>query len=114
VYQLAMAFAANANTEITKEIPDAIRIKLTTARIPIDPKSIAEAMAAELKRLHDDSHKFAVLTRELQALGQVLERERLNFKSVLKFSERPQVKELLTRLRSSFSEALSADDNEAA
>jgi CRP-like cAMP-binding protein len=36
----------------------------------------------------------------------VLERERLNFKSVSQLSERPPVKELLTRLRSSFAEAL--------
>jgi hypothetical protein len=114
LYQLAMAFAADANSKITKEIPEAIRIKLTTARIQMDPKSMAEAMAAELKQLHDDSHKFAVLTRELQVLGQMFERERLNFKSVLKFSERPQVEELLTRLRSAFAEALSADENEAA
>ena len=64
-----MAFAANANTKITKEIPDAIKLKLTTDLITTEPTKLADAMSQEQKEIDNQSHKFACLTRELHALG---------------------------------------------
>jgi hypothetical protein len=106
VYQLALAFAANANTKITKEIPEIIRLKLTTDLIAREPEEIAAAAFEELKNIADKSHKFAYLTRALHALGLMLETERLNYKSIAKFSKRAEVTNLLQRLQTDFAAEL--------
>ena len=55
VYQLAMAFAANANAKITKEIPETIRLKLSTQRIDVEPAQIVDGLFAELVKLDEES-----------------------------------------------------------
>jgi hypothetical protein len=114
IYQLAMAFAGNANTKITKEIPETLRLKLTTNRITREPGEIATAMFNELKQIDNESHKFACLIRELHALGLLLETQRLNFKSISRFPERTEVKNLIKRLQSEFADELADQDRDAA
>ena len=108
VYQLALSYATNANSKI-KEMLETIRLKLTTDRISAEPSQIVSAMFAELKKLDDESHKFASLTRELYALGLMLEREKLSFISIAKFSKRAEVIALVGRLKSEFAQDLAPD-----
>ena len=103
VYQLAMAFAANSNSIITKEIPEVIRIKLTTNLVGKEPEQIAQELFTRLKSIDNESHKFSSLTRELHTLGFLLERERLSFKKLVKLSRTPEVKGMLDRLKTEFS-----------
>ena len=106
VYQLALAFAATANTTITKEIPEAIRLKLTTNKLNADINHIAEDSFKYLKELEIQSHKFSILTRELEALAGLLQTENLTFKNVLKFNENPEVRASVERLEREFANEL--------
>lgn len=102
VYQLAMAFAANSNTVITKEIPEAIRIKLSTDLIDKEPEQMAEEMFSRLQDIDNESHRFASLIRELHTLGLLLESERLSFQKLVKISQRPEVAAISSRLKTEF------------
>lgn len=113
VYQLALAFAANANAKITKEIPETIRLKLTTNKLNADIKHIADESFKYLKELEEQSHKFSILTRELEALAGLLQTENLTFKNVLKFNEKPEVKASVERLKKEFANELEARSNVA-
>jgi hypothetical protein len=113
VYQLAMAYAANSNTVIVKEIPEAIRLKLTTNQIQADFKSMADEMARELRRIDDESHKFALLVRELHALGLMLEVERFRFKGLAQFKDRDSVKQLVSRLAAPFADQIAHHEQES-
>ena len=110
VYQLALAFAANANAKVANEIPETIRLKLTTSKLNAEIKHIAEESFKYLKELEEKSHKFGVLTRELEALAGLLQTENLTFKNVLAFNEKPEVKASIERLRNEFSNELKAHD----
>jgi hypothetical protein len=111
VYQLAMAFAANANTKITKEIPETIRLKVTTGLIAKGPKQLADELFQELWEIDNQSHKFASLTRVLHDLGHMLETKRLNFKSIVKLHGQPEVKQLINRLQTEFASELENGSN---
>ena len=108
VYQLALAFAVDANAKVTKEIPEAIRLKLTTNKLGADIKHIAEKSFEHLKELDEKSHKFAGLTRELEALAGTLQTENLSFKKVLAFHEKPVVRAAIERLENEFADELRA------
>ena len=110
IYQAAIAFIANANTQITKEIPDLIRLKLTTDRIASEPGEIAEAMFEKLKGINEESLKYACLTHGLHELSLMLETEPLRFKRITKFSQRVAVKNLLNRLRNDFADEIAQEE----
>lgn len=114
VYQLAIAFSANSNTVITKEIPDTIKLKLTSDRIVEETKEIVDSLFKTLKEIDAESHKYACLTRELHALGHMLETERLSFKGIVKLAERVEVKNLLARLKADFADELEQDEQSIA
>ena len=114
VYQLALAFAVNANAKVMKEIPEAIRLKLTTQKLGADIKVIAEKSFGHLRELDEKSHKFAGLTRELEALVGTLQTENLSFKNVLAFHEKPGVKAAIERLEREFADELKAHREVAA
>jgi acetyl esterase/lipase len=104
-----MAFIANANTKITKEIPENVRLKCTTDRIAREPEQIAEALFASVREIDEESHKYPCLTHALQTLSHMLETERLSFKSIVRFSERVEVKNLLHRLQTDFADELAQE-----
>ena len=110
IYQAAIAFIANANTQITKEIPDLIRLKLTTDRIASEPGKIAEAMFEKLKGIKEESLKYACLTHGLHELSLMSETEPLRFKRITKFSQRVAVKNLLNRLRNDFADEIAQEE----
>lgn len=107
-YQLALSFAANSNAQVSKEIPEMIRLKLTTSKISDDIDKIVEDSFKRLEELQKESHKFEILTRELEALAGMLQTENLTFKKVLKFRNQPRVKASVVLLRKEFSQELDA------
>ena len=113
VYQLALAFAETANAMVTNEIPETIRLKLTTTKLNADIKRIAEESFKHMKELEDKSHKFSVLTRELEALAGMFQTENFTFKNVLAFNEKAEVKESIERLRREFSNEIKTHDDVA-
>lgn len=108
IYQLTSAFAVNANAKVTQEIPETIRLKLTTDELGSDIKHIAEKCFEHLKELDEKSHKFAGLTRELEALAGTLQTEKLSFKNVLAFHQKPVVSAATERLEKEFEAELKA------
>lgn len=106
VYQLALSFAVNSNAQVSKEVPETIRLKLRTTKIDVDIEKIVEESFQHLQKLHEESHKFAVLTRELEALAGMLQTEDLTFKKVLAFRNQAAVKASVDRLEKAFSDQL--------
>ena len=58
--------------------------------------------------MDEKSHKFAGLTRELEALAGTLQTENLSFKKVLAFHEKPVVRAAIERLENEFADELRA------
>lgn len=104
-FQSAMAYASSANSMITQEVPEAMRMLCTTNRNPLDHASMGRRMVEDLRRVHDKSFKFAVLERELHALSLMLEQEKLNWKAIATFSQRVEVQQLIQRLTAQVLEA---------
>ena len=109
VFQHAMAYATNANSRICKEIPEAIRLRMTTDRIAADHGEVAEQMFQDLQGIQKEGYPFANLLREVHALGLLLEAERMSLKAVADFSNKQEVRELISRLEASFPEESGAD-----
>jgi len=103
IFQSAMAYSTSANSQITKEFPEAMRLRMITDRISIEHESMAEKMVADLREIHDDGFKFAALLRELHVLTLLLEAETLSLKDIANFHKRPEVKQMLERLSTAFS-----------
>jgi hypothetical protein len=101
-FQLAMAHTTSTNSEITKEFPEVIRIRMKTDRIATDHKTLAEKLAADLEELHIKGARFGPLLHELHTLGRLLEAERLSLKRVGKFSKRMEVVEMIARLEEKY------------
>lgn len=59
-----------------------------------------------MKKLDDQSHKFAHLLSAMQVIAAELEQQKLNFKSVRTFANRPTVVKALSDLSEIFSEEL--------
>jgi hypothetical protein len=106
VYQLALAYAANANTKVTTEIPETIRMKLDSKELNADIKDIASQCFNDLKEMNEKSHKFAILSRELEEIAGTLQTENLTFKNVLAFHEKSAVKASIERLERAFADEL--------
>jgi hypothetical protein len=68
IYQYAMAFIANANTVITKEIPETIRIKHATDRIASEPEQIATSLFQILKKNEDSPQQATGYQKENRLL----------------------------------------------
>lgn len=106
VDQLLGAFLTSANSVILHEIPDTIRIRLTTDRITSLHSEIVDHAFQHLEKLQERSHKYASLTRELQAIALLLETEKMSFKTVKTLAQRTEVGSCLERLRTAFEEDL--------
>ena len=107
VYQHALAFATNANAIVTKEIPDTIRLKLTTDEISATTESIVENALSHLHKLHEESFEYGILTQELLNIADTLQAEPMKLKNIYKFRKKPEVISAIERLERSFSNKLS-------
>ena len=111
-FQLALSFAANKNSVLTKEIPETIRLKLSKQFAMDEPEVIVEKTFQDLWKIDEASHRFAHLTRVLHELSRMLEKERMTFKHVGKFRNRPEVKTLLVDLEREFARDLADNGDE--
>lgn len=106
VYQLALAFAVNANFKVVKEIPEIIRLNLTTTKISADIAQVVESSMELVQQFDTESHKLSALTRELEVVAGTLQTEDMRFKSVLAFRNKPEIKASVVRLEMAFVEEL--------
>jgi hypothetical protein len=113
VYQHAMAYANDAHSRITMEIPEVLRIRTTTDLISADHENIAAKLLADLHEIHSDGFRFATLISELHTLGRLLESVPLSQKAVAIFHKRPEVQAIVARLRSEFPDAVIAPELKA-
>ncbi|OYQ40116.1 hypothetical protein CHU94_12365 [Rhodoferax sp. TH121] len=107
VYQSAMAFFTSANAVLVKQIPDAIKIKLTTTRIEHAHTEVVEEGFKEAKLQQEKSQRYVQLIAELQVLSAALESERFRFAELKSFRNKAEVKASIDRLKSLFAEDLS-------
>ena len=108
VYQSAMAFFTSANAVLVKQIPDVIRVQLTTNCIQQSHKVVAEECFNVAEKQQDQSHKYAQLIAELQILSAALESERVRFKNLKEFRNKTEVKDSIARLNKTFQHDLSS------
>lgn len=106
VYELALLFAVNANFKVTKEIPETIRLKLTTNKISADIAQVVKKDIELVQKLDADSHKYTVLTRELMVVAGTLQTEDMNFKNIQAFRHKPEIKASVERLEKKFYDEL--------
>ncbi|MNY44891.1 hypothetical protein D3C86_1799560 [compost metagenome] len=101
-----MAYFISANVVLAKQIPDVIRMKLTTTRIQKSHAEVVEQGFQEASEQQNQSQKYALLVAELQILSAALESERVRFKNLKKFRNKLEVQESLARLKKAFPEDL--------
>lgn len=98
-YQKAMAYYTTANSVLVKEIPEVIRVKLTSDRIDTQHAEIVNHGFDVAKEQDDGSHKYVQLVAELQILSAALESERYRFKNLNNFRKKTEVQESLQRIK---------------
>ena len=98
-YQKAMAYYTTANSVLVKEIPEIIRLKLTSDRIDRPHAEIVNHGFDVANEQADGSHKYVPLVAELQILSAALESERYKFKNLNKFRNKTEVQESLKRIK---------------
>lgn len=105
-YQAAIAFFAAANTVLVNQIPDVLRVKLTTDKISSPFAEVAEEAFEEARKQQNLSHKYVELLTALQDLSSALESKRFKFKNLGDFRNTTQAKETIARLNRVFGEEL--------
>ncbi len=103
-YQLALAYITNANSLLTKEIVDTIRLKITTDKINVEAEEMIEKMFLAAKQEHEDGYRFSELVHQIQLVSDVLEREPMTFKQVEKFRNKKTVKSVISMLEREYKE----------
>lgn len=101
-YQLALAFVNSSNSIITKEITSAIRVRLETDRISAPIEEVVDKAFIELKRLHDESHRYSLITEQLQLIADRLEKEKMGFSSIKRFNKDQVVKSAISCIEDEF------------
>ncbi|WP_221301290.1 hypothetical protein [Rehaibacterium terrae] len=100
-YQVALSFHHSANAVIVKEIPHAIRAKLSGG-VDAPHSEIVSRAYDELAKLHRESERFAPLLSALQAIASELEQENLSFKQVRTFHKRKVAVDAVKDLNTAF------------
>lgn len=98
-YQKAMAFYTSANSILVKEIPEVLRVKLTSDRINTPYSELAAEAFIVAKQQDEGSHKYVQFVAELQILSAALESERYRFKDFGKFRSKPAVSESMENMK---------------
>jgi hypothetical protein len=109
LYQAAAAFVFNSNGQMG-ELLETIRLKIDRGRVDVPAKVIFKDAIATLDELDANSQRFAVLTRALHKISQMLEQEKMTFKNATKFSRRPDLKKLLAELEAQLKDELDVEE----
>jgi len=98
-YQKAMTYYTTANSVVVKEIPEAIRARLTSDRYDTPHAELAKHGLDVAKEQDENSNNFLQLVAELQLLSGELECERYRFKDLYKFRNKKEVQDSLQRVK---------------
>jgi uncharacterized membrane-anchored protein YhcB (DUF1043 family) len=107
-YQLALSRHMALNSVVVNEIPLAIQAQLD-GNVAATPQAIVDHSFAELKPMNEQSDHFATLHNALHRLSTELEKERLSFNKVHKFSKRSAVQSLVKELSDFYAMDLESD-----
>ncbi len=110
-YQHALAYFTSANSVLEHEIPETIRVKLTTNKFKYPHSQFCEESFKHAKEQDDESHKYLCLIDEFVFLSKALESERYRFKTIEKFRNKPKVVESIKRIKKSLA---SLEENSSA
>jgi len=102
IYQEALADIEHANSVISHEIPNSIRVSLEKGEAFYDHNNSADLMAKTAREQHDVQFRYQNFFIELHRLGLILERVKMSLKFVAKFQNKKDVQEILEKLRSEF------------
>lgn len=107
-FQSVMVYASTTNGLFTQEIPEAIRKLAAMPDGKRDRKADAEGMAKDVQTKHDEQFVFAQFTHSLHVLSLLLEQTRLSRKAIAKFNLRPDVRDVVQKLRATYPEEVEA------
>ena len=102
VYQQVMAFVTSNVELMQHEITDTIKAKITTDSINADRKKIVKDAFELLHKIQKESHEFAYLSEELQAIASLLEQEKLSIKKVKTFKDKKEVIHSISNIKSRY------------
>jgi hypothetical protein len=102
IFQSAHAKIDFANIEICGDIPNAARQLIKNNKSDADISAAASKMIEHAKKVHDELFEYAEFFKQLHKLGLLLESERLSLKSVAKFCEKSEVKDIIDALRKEY------------
>jgi hypothetical protein len=97
-YQHATSYYTGANSVITKEIPEVIRVKVSGELINNSHHEIIESAFQTAREQNEKSHVYVQLISEFQDLATALETERFTFKNLINFKKNKNVKISLKRV----------------
>lgn len=106
LYQLALARYASLNTIVVEEIPRAVAAHLSGS-FEADSAEIVATAEKELKPMMPKSEHFAHLSSALHQISAILERERLSFSKLAKFTKRKDVEQIIGMVRMHYATELS-------
>lgn len=110
LYQHATAFYTSANSTLVKEVPEAIRLALTTDRVGGTVSQVAEHAFNVALQLNKQHIKYIALIQELQILSTLLESERFTLKSIKAFAKKKEVSGSAARIKSLLADIESESD----
>jgi len=98
-FQFATAQFQAANTLLVFEIPQALRIKLSSPeKLNVDKEELADKSAELARARHDDLFKYAPIASGLHTIATILEQQKLSFKAILKVRKLPAVMEVIRKI----------------
>ncbi|MAC35647.1 MAG: hypothetical protein CME38_18895 [Haliea sp.] len=103
-YQEATAFYQNANSILTTEIPESLRVHFSQSlmRVGVPYKKAAEMAFKEARKLNSEHYSYITLIEKLQRLSHILESRRITFSDLEKFRKNPEVESLVAEASEAF------------
>jgi len=110
VFQLLVSFAQKGISISKKEIPLALRMKISTDKIQATKEEMFEDALNELQKLQDESYLYYEFLKECQKIIDLLETQKFSFKKIRKISKNPVVIEAISNLQNQFKDKLEVHD----
>jgi len=102
-FQLSLVFAKKSNDVITKELPKVMEIK-NDIEEEEERRAVAVSMYGELTKINDNIEKYELVIDKLMVISSALEREKLGFDNISRFSRLYVVREALEYIEKEFKE----------
>lgn len=106
VFQLVISFAQNGISVIKNEIPQTIKLKITTDRIQASPEELVNEAMSHLKELNEESYLYYNFISELQKIIELIETQKFRMKKLQKIHNHEIVKTALNQLQTKFDDKL--------